>query len=141
MDLAAPWVGVLSSDYVGDYLSKSNRSLTAPVSSSNYDTSNQAMVNRITAANGVNDTRSLWTPGCVNPGNSVGPGCTTVELTASNGGGASARRARHDRSDTSAGRGHHTRLPSRPTRQAASGGARAVVMMAYVIGNPKSQTR
>lgn len=80
VDVAAPGVGILSSDFVGSYASFSGTSMASPhvaglaalVWSTSHGTSNQAVMDRIMAtADQIAGTGSLWTAGRVNAGTAV----------------------------------------------------------------------
>ena len=80
VDIAAPGVGILSTNYTGSYIELSGTSMATPhvaglaalIWSTSFGTSNQAVVDRIEAgADPIDGTGSLWEHGRINAARSV----------------------------------------------------------------------
>ncbi len=85
VDVAAPGVSILSTDFVGTYETFSGTSQATPhvsglaalVWATGFGTGNQAVVDRITGyADQIAGTGSLWTYGRINASAAVGPNCS-----------------------------------------------------------------
>ena len=90
VDLAAPGVGILSTDNVGDYVTKSGTSMATPfvaglaalVWTTPWGIDNQAVVDRLTfQADPISGTGTLWQYGRINAARAVGATPSPVDTT------------------------------------------------------------